>query len=158
MQVPEELFKHKKLAMRHYFWIILLAFLASGCGQKGNQATTVQNEKASAIEIANEAKVMVYYFHGKQRCKTCLVVQKVAEETIDSKFADNPEVKFVEIDISDKANQALVDKYEIAWSSLVIATNESFQNITDQAFSLAVSNPEALANLLTEETIKLLTD
>lgn len=144
--------------MRHYFWIVLIAFLVSGCGQKGNQATTVQNEKASSIETANEAKVMVYYFHGKQRCKTCLAVQKVAEETIGSKFSDNPEVKFVEIDISDKANQELVDKYEISWSSLVLATSESHLDITDQAFSLAVGNPEALTNLLTEETIKLLTD
>lgn len=144
--------------MRHYFWIVLIAFLVSACGQKGNQAATVQIEKASVIQAANEAKVVVYYFHGKQRCKTCLAVQKVAEETITSKFSDNPEVKFVEIDISDKANQTLVDKYEIAWSSLVIATNESHQDITDQAFSLAISNHEALTNLLTEETIKLLTD
>jgi len=144
--------------MRHYLWIVFLALLASACGQKGNQAASVQNEEAVVIESGHEAKVMVYYFHGKQRCKTCLAVQKVAEETIGSKFSDNPEVKFVEIDISDKANQALVDKYEIAWSSLVLATNESHQDITDQAFSLAIRNPEALTNLLTEETIKLLTD
>lgn len=142
--------------MRHYFWIILIAFLACACGQKGNQATTVQTEKALGVETADEAKVMVYYFHGKQRCKTCLTVQKITEEAITVNFKGNPEVKFVEIDISDKANQTLVDKFEISWSSLVLATAETHKDITDQAFALALNNPQALTDLITEETVKLL--
>lgn len=144
--------------MKKLIFVGLVTFLMVGCGQKSNQSSQVQIEQQKSVDVAGESKVMVYYFHGKQRCKTCLTVQKVAQETIATKFGDNPEVKFVEVDISDKANQALADKYEISWSSLVLATTNSHVDLTDQAFSMALSNPQALSDFLTEETVRMLTN
>jgi len=107
-------------------------------------------------EILNKAKVTVYYFHGKQRCKTCLAVQRIAEETISNNYANPSEVQFVEIDISDPENESIDEKYEIAFSSLLIATPAEKLNLTDEAFGLALSTEPKLKDLITTEVNNML--
>jgi len=124
---------------------MLIAALAA-CGQ--NTQKTAGN--------ADNKIVTVYYFHGKQRCKTCIAVQDVAKQTVEKAFADNEKVRFMEINTSEKDNEALVEKYEVTWNALIIAKGEDFIEITDKAFATAVGNPQALENLITEEVNKRL--
>lgn len=127
-------------------FLILTAIFAS-CGQS--------NKKAETIEI-NPEIVNVFYFHGKQRCKTCVAVQDVARETIETAFADNDKVRFIEINTSEKGNETLIEKYEITWNALIIAEGDNNVDITDQAFATAVNNPQSLENLIKEEVNKRL--
>ncbi|MCL2329530.1 MAG: nitrophenyl compound nitroreductase subunit ArsF family protein [Bacteroidetes bacterium] len=129
-------------------FLILVAIFAA-CGQS--------NKKAETIEIDPET-VNVFYFHGKQRCKTCVAVGDVAKKTVETAFEENEKVIFYEINISEKANEDLCEKYEVAWNALIIAKGEDFVEITDQAFATAVENPQALENLIKEEVNKRLTD
>ena len=99
---------------------------------------------------------MVYYFHGKQRCPSCIAIQKVTEDTYVQHLAKNGDVKYKEVDISLKQNEALADKYEITWSSLVIASANEVKNLTEYAFGLAMRNPEILQELIVTETNNLL--
>ena len=126
---------------RVILFLTLIAILAS-CGQG--------NKKTETIEI-NPEIVNVFYFHGKQRCKTCVAVQDVARETVKTAFADNDKVRFIEINTSKKGNDALIEKYEVTWNALIIAKGENAIEITNQAFSTAVSNPQALENLIKQE-------
>ncbi|MDR0206612.1 MAG: nitrophenyl compound nitroreductase subunit ArsF family protein [Bacteroidales bacterium] len=127
-------------------FLILIAIFAS-CGQK--------SKKAETIEISPEV-VNVFYFHGKQRCKTCVAVQDVARETIEKYFAENNKVRFIEINTSEKGNETLIEKYEVAWNALIIAFGDNNVEITDQAFATAVNNPQSLENLIKVEVNKFL--
>ena len=92
--------------------------------------------------------VDVLYFHGKQRCATCQAIEKETKALIDSQFADavkSGKVRFRVVDITKSENEALADKYEITWSSLVIVKynngKETSENLTQFAFANARSNP-----------------
>lgn len=132
--------------------LFIFALTLISCG--GSQEK--QRAKSENTEIAQTAKVVVYYFHGKQRCKTCLAIQKVTEETINESFPKNADVKFIELDYSDKANEAISQKYEVANSSLFVVAGESFINLTDVAFANAVRNPDDLKEVIVVEVEKYL--
>lgn len=134
------------------FVLLVLAFALVSCGGSAEK----QSANSENTVIAQSAKVMVYYFHGKQRCKTCLAIQKVAEETVTENFAENDDVKFMELDYSDKANESIAQKYEVASSSLFIVTADAFTNLTDIAFANAVRNPDDLKETIVVEVEKYL--
>ena len=51
--------------------------------------------------------VEVLYFHGKQRCATCMAIEKNAKEVVEVQFANelkNGTLVFRTIDISDPKN------------------------------------------------------
>ena len=92
--------------------------------------------------------VEVLYFHGKQRCATCQAIEKETKALIDSQFIDavkSGKVRFRVVDITKTENEALADKYEITWSSLVIVKydngKDTSENLTKFAFANANINP-----------------
>lgn len=137
--------------MKNIFFTLIVALAVMACGQSSQSSS-----QASGSEILDDAKVTVYYFHGRMRCQTCLNIQSVVNSAVEENFADNDEVTFVEIDFSDRANAALADKYEIAFSSVVIATAKSHTNLTDEAFAMVMNNPDGLRQLVVDETNKYL--
>jgi len=141
------LFNIKLLKMKKFLIIGLLGFLLSGCGQ-----STGGDRAAMAEAPANDAKVQVYYFHGKMRCVTCVSLQEVAQQAIMENFADNKDVAFHEIDFSERANAALAEKYEVVFSSLIIANEDEYKDITDQSFAMVLGDPAGLKALIVAET------
>ncbi len=133
--------------MKHLLIIGFIGLMLTACGQ------STGGDRASVTELpGSEAKVQVYYFHGKMRCVTCVTLQKVAQEAVAEHFAGNGDVAFIEVDFSEKANEALAEKYEIVFSSLVIANADDHKDITDQAFSLVMGNPDGLKTLIAQTT------
>jgi hypothetical protein len=142
--------------MKRISLILAISIMAIGffsCGQKTDKKAD------STVEVApvEKAKVMVYYFHSKQRCKTCLAIQNLAAETIAANFSQNEDVKFLELDFSEKANEAISEKYEVAGSSLVVVSGEAHTNLTELAFANALRNPDVLKNAIIDEVNTLLT-
>lgn len=141
--------------MRKSILISFIAILLVSCG--GNTKKNKQQTGKATIESTADASVVnVYYFHGKQRCKTCIAVEEVTKQTVQELFAGDPNVQFVEVNISDKQHEALVEKYEVTWNALIIAKGNNSVELTQQAFANAVNNPEVLSRLITEEVNKRL--
>jgi hypothetical protein len=126
------------------------AMIMASCGGSAEKKTT----ETAKVEVAETAKVMVYYFHSKQRCKTCLAIQEVAGQTIAENFADNADVKFLELDFTEKANEAIAEKFEVAGSTLIIASGDAHRNLTSDAFANALRNPETLKEIIVAEVNK----
>lgn len=110
------------------------------------------NSKTQKDNDADNTKdrIEVLYFHGKQRCATCMAIEQRTRETLDEQFADelkNGALVFRVIDISQPENEALADKYEVTWSSLYLcqwkASRETPENLTEFAFGNARKAPEA---------------
>lgn len=137
---------------------LMAATLLTACGQGSSKK---ENKETASTEVivgqTTEASVVnVYYFHGKQRCKTCIAVGNVTEETIKGAYADNPNVKFIEIETDKKENGGLVEKYAITWNALIIAKGDDNVEVTKQAFANAVNSPEKLTELIKAEVDKRL--
>ncbi|MDR2010929.1 MAG: nitrophenyl compound nitroreductase subunit ArsF family protein [Bacteroidales bacterium] len=135
--------------MKKIIFIMMLAVLAVSCGNN-----TQKNNGQASSETIDANLVNVYYFHGKQRCKTCIAVGDVTKETVETAYANNSNVKFSEILTSEKEYENLFEKYEVSWNALIIAKGDDYVDITDQAFATAVGNPDALTNLIKDEVNK----
>lgn len=89
-------------------------FACGNSNAKSNKTTEEQSQKD---------RVEVLYFHGKQRCATCMAIEKNAKEAVEAQFADelkNGTVVFKAIDISKAENEKIAEKYEVTWSSLFV--------------------------------------
>lgn len=132
--------------------ILFLVVLLAACGNKTtSQQTESQTQEKQTVTTADASVVNVYYFHGKQRCKTCIAVGDLAKKTIEETYAGNNKVKFIEVDTSDKKFEDLVNKYEVSWNALIIAKGDNSIDITEQAFANALNNPDVLSDLIKKE-------
>lgn len=94
-------------------------------------------------------RVEVLYFHGKQRCATCMAIEKYAREVVSQDFADEQKsgrVVFKVVDISTTEGMKLAKSYRVTWSSLFINSwkdgKEQRGNITEFSFKNARSHTE----------------
>lgn len=124
-------------------------FACGNSNAKSNKATEEQSQKD---------RVEVLYFHGKQRCATCMAIEKNAKEAVEAQFADelkNGTVVFKSIDISKAENEKIAEKYEVTWSSLFICKwkngKETHENLTEYAFANARTAPDTFKSGVIEK-------
>lgn len=110
-----------------------------------------------------QSEVEVLYFHGKQRCATCMAIEKNARNAVNTQLASelkNGKVVFKTIDISQKENQKLAEKYQVTWSSLFVVGHnggkETAKNLTPFAFKQARKDPEGFKKGLVQTVKNLL--
>lgn len=136
--------------MKNALLIMLSLVLVTACSnsEQKKAANTAYNTETA---VADANTVYVYYFHGKQRCLTCNTVEKVAKEAIEANYPSSSKLKFMALPTYEKANETLVEKYEISWNGLIITKGDNSVNITEQAFANAVNSPEVLVDLIKKE-------
>ena len=82
------------------------------------------NVTASGAKISGDIeKVEIYHFHATSQCSSCIAVGKLAEETINTYFADelkSGKIVFGHINGDLAENSQLVKKYGATGSSLWI--------------------------------------
>lgn len=113
--------------------------------------------------LAAKEEVEVLYFHGKQRCATCMAIEKNARNAVNTQLASevkSGKVVFRTIDISQEENQELAEKYQITWSSLFVVRHdngkETAKNLTPYAFKQARKDPEGFKKGLVQTVKDLL--
>lgn len=128
------------------FLCLCLGLLLEACGGNTRKEGSVADAQE---EVAVSDGVEVLYFHGKQRCATCIAIEKGTQEVMEKDLADavrKGEVKFRTIDISCEENEAVAEKYEVTWSSLFVVKHkdgvETVENLTEFAFGNARKSPE----------------
>ena len=86
-----------------------------------------QKEKmAEELTVPSTTGIEVIYFFGKQRCSTCVAMEKFAKEALDSAFADkikDGSIIFKSVDITTPKGEKLADLFEVSSSSLYIVDN-----------------------------------
>ena len=137
--------------MKRVLTFVVVSLMVLACGGRANTEEQKQGE-------TERDHVEVLYFHGKQRCATCVAIERETTAVIEGQFADavkSGAVEFRVIDIAKAENEAIADKYEITWSSLVIVKykdgKEKVENLTPFAFANARSNPDVFRKALTEK-------
>jgi len=94
-------------------------------------------------------RVEVVYFHRKERCPTCRYAEDGIRDTIETYFADelaSGKLTFEVVNVQDKENAAIVDKYGAFTSSLFINTirdgTEHIDDVTDDIWLLLGNDEE----------------
>ena len=137
--------------MRFTTLLIILA-LFSACREKQNGSSRVQEQTVT------RDRVEVIYFHGKQRCMTCKSIEEQTKELLTGSLAEavkSGQIVYRTIDISVQEGEKVADRYEVTWSSLFVNRwqdgQEQRNNMTEFAFSKAVSDPEGFKAGLKEK-------
>ena len=145
--------------------LILALIICCGltaCGNNGTQKSASTDVEQTQPQEQKD-RVEVLYFHGKQRCATCMAIEKNAKEVVEAQFADelkNGTLVFRTIDISKPENETSAEKYEVTWSSLFVSKwkdgKEAYENLTEYAFANARTAPDTFKNGVAEKVRTLL--
>lgn len=134
--------------MNKLFLPLAICIGLTACGNSNVQNNGTMNVEQTPLQEVND-HVEILYFHGKQRCTTCMAIEKNTKEAIEAQFAEemkNGSVVFKTIDISQSENEKITDKYEVTWSSLFISKwkdgKEEYENLTEYAFANVRKNPK----------------
>lgn len=138
----------------------LILFLATCLGLVACGNTPAKDNAAAAPE---RDCVEVLYFHGKQRCATCVAIEQNTRTVIESRFAEEcakGDVVFRIIDLTLPENEALAEKYEVTWSSLWLTRwtdgTDRSENLTEYAFANARTAPETFRAELEQKIREML--
>lgn len=123
----------------YLFTLIFVSVLIISCG-----GSDKSKDESNENVVFGETKVEVYYFHGDRRCPNCNAIENVAKETVSELYKNNDDVKFFAINFDKKENKEIAKKYDIRMSSLVIASGDSFMDLTIDAFQYAMTDPDYL--------------
>ncbi len=103
----------------------------------------------------------VYYFHATGRCVTCLAVEENTQKFLESNFKPEMQsgvIKFTAFNVDEEKNKALVEKYQISFSTLLIINLKDQKPVvtdfTNNAFKYAHTNPTKYSQLLVAEIQK----
>ncbi len=105
------------------------------------------NTSVFALEVIDTAKKLdIYYFHGHRRCATCLAVENETRALLSSDFKkelDTGVLKLTVLNLEEPESQALVQKYGIWGSSLLLVNNQGQKvDLTELGFRSARNKPE----------------
>ena len=125
--------------------IMLLAALLSTATISACTGISTSETKKETV-AKQEAAVEIIYFHGKQRCKTCIAIEKETKALVEGELAElvkKGKVKFRIVDFSTDEGKKIASKYRVTFSSLFVVTPSGAEDLTRFAFANARSNPEA---------------
>ena len=116
-----------------------------------------RNQKKDVAQtVSDDPTVYVYYFHTKQRCKGCVAVENVTKQAVMDNYEGNNNVKYVEINLDEAKDEPLIEKYRVAWNTLIITKGDKQVNITNDAFAWAENTPEVLTEQIMIEVNRFL--
>lgn len=132
--------------MQKILLLLTLSLVLFSCNINAGSEASVQGKSKKNVK---KDYVEVLYFHGKQRCATCMAIESNTKEVMQKNFAGQIKkgnVVFRIIDISKKENEKIAEKYEVTWSSLFVVKHksgkETHKNLTEFAFGNARKSPD----------------
>ena len=117
----------------NFFAVLAISFMLTSCyGQDKNKPSSLDR---------SVSKIEVLVFHSTHRCMTCNAIEANTKYTLETYFAKElkeNKITFQVINVDEKENEKIAEKFEAAGTSLflnVIKNGEETQiNLTDFAF------------------------
>lgn len=131
--------------------VLLSTATISACA--GNKAPETKKETVAKTE----SPVEVIYFHGKQRCMTCMAIEKETKALVEGELAQQVKagkVKLRVVDFSTEEGKKIAAKCKVSFSSLFVVTSKGAEDLTRFAFANARSNAEGFRKELKNKVVK----
>jgi len=120
-----------------------------------SETKTSNNQVSSSQATAKKMKIAVYYFHGANRCVSCVAIEEVTKKTINTyykKELSEGTIQFKVIDIEESKNKSISEKYQVFGSSLFVTKNfngtETKTDLTGDGFKYAKNKEEKFIEIL----------
>ena len=102
--------------------VVSVAYLFAGA--RGRTASNGAAPGTAAVRDGAPAhRVVAYYFHGTQRCKTCMTIEAYTAEALQTEFADalsRGTLEWKVVNIEEPANEHFVNDYQITTRTVVL--------------------------------------
>lgn len=104
--------------------------------QTAKETSTKQKEEDPSPQIpvtSQDAKVIVYYFHGMVRCATCKKIEKYSREAVEHYFPNelkNGKLVFRTMNVEEAANHHYIQDYQLFSKSLVVSLEKQGKEVT----------------------------
>jgi hypothetical protein len=116
------------------------ALVGGGCRQPEANTTRATAEAvaatstASAVTPANITpdSIVVYYFHGNRRCRTCMAIQQAIQTTVSERFGAETAsgaLVFREVNIDEPANAHFITDFDLSSSSMVVVARRGDETV-----------------------------
>jgi len=126
--------------------------------QQKDTATVIPN--VTVLESKNpkeESYIIVYYFHGNMRCRTCVAFEQYTKDALDEFFAGKmKEGKLIYkvVNVDDNENEHFIRDYSLTTKSVVLAKFTDGKEVKwknlDEIWKL-VGNKEQFINYIKSE-------
>ncbi len=128
----------------------------AGSCDGGSCAAHHEGDSATVADSVKCDSVCVMVFHGVKQCQTCEAIKLNSREVVEQAFAGR-NVSFQIIDFSKDENKAIAEKYEVAWTSLIlVGKNADGSEVVNNLSTMAIKEKNAREK--TDEFRAALTD
>jgi hypothetical protein len=101
------------------------------------------------------SKVLIYNFHVTNRCPSCIAIEEATTKTLNTYFSKEVKegrIKRQVLNVDDKANKTISEKYEAFGSGLFITRifngKETTTDLTGDGFKYARNKEEKFIEIL----------
>ena len=136
----------KSLIALSFTILSLFGAVQTGCTQNSKKNKVAATAQTTPSVAAND-KLEVIYFHSEHRCKTCIQIEKLTKQTLETAFAKeikNGSVYFTMYNADDPKNAKIAEKYAAYGSALFLTRHQNGKDIktdlTDFAFTNAFND------------------
>jgi hypothetical protein len=132
--------------------ILSVAVLAAGFALVSASSVLAETAPAASASVAatsevpagQERQVVLYYFHGARRCKTCLSMEANALEVVKSEFAEELDagtLAWKVVNYDEPEHEHFIKDFKLVSSSLVLVEMQGDEqvrfDVLQDAWSLA---------------------
>jgi len=122
---------------------VLMSFLLVVC----------KSEAQKWIGATGVSRIEVIDFHSTHRCKTCLEIERIARNVVETDFSGElkaGKIIFRTVDVDDSKNSQIAEKFEASGTALFVYNGKTGQalDLTEAGFMYAVSNETKLREYL----------
>jgi len=96
------------------------------------EAVATASTASAAAENLNPDSVVVYYFHGNRRCRTCMGIQQAIQTTVSERFGAETAsgaLAFREVNIDEPDNAHFVKDFNLSSSSMVVVAKSGDKTV-----------------------------
>ena len=110
--------------------VVLMVLAGIGTAFSASAETGGVETPASAVgegSATEEREVVLYYFHGTRRCKTCRSIEAYTQEALERKFGDELQagaLRWEVVNTDEPANAHFVKDFSLVSSSLVLVETD----------------------------------
>jgi hypothetical protein len=108
---------------RRIISLVLVAFVALSVVWLIAREVSPRRADMSAATPSADRQVMIYYFHRTARCPTCLKIEALAKQEVETSFAaelKHGDMRFASINVEEAGNEHFIKDYELVSQALVL--------------------------------------
>ena len=120
-----------------------------------NVDTAIKTKVQSAKTDLETPKILIYNFHITNRCVSCIAIEEATTKTLTTYFSKEMKSGIIKrqiLNVDDKANKSISEKYEAFGSGLFVTRvfkgKETTTDLTGDGFKYAKNKEEKFIEIL----------